>query len=53
MLGARIVRGTTLIILKAGYLGCSVTGAPVPVIPGNAGSGLQVLRRGFSPDPSL
>ena len=39
-------RGTTLIIRKSGHLGCSVTGAPVPVIPGDAGSGWQPLSQG-------
>ena len=45
-------RGTTLIHPQCGHLSCSVTGAPVPVIPGNAGNGLQVIRRGLSPLPS-
>jgi hypothetical protein len=35
-------RGTTLII-PTGYLSYSVTGVPVPVLPGNAISGLRTL----------
>ena len=45
-------RGTTLIPPQRGYLRRSVTGAPVPVIPGNAGNGLQVpFAEGFHRTP--
>ena len=37
-----------------GHLSCSVTGAPVPVIPGDADSGLQtILSRAFTTSLSL
>ena len=37
-----------------GYLSRSVTGAPVPVLPGNLGNGIQTIRQGaFTLLPSL
>ena len=45
-------RGTTPIHPHCGHLRYSVTGAPVPVIPGNAGNGLQDLSaEGFHRTP--
>ena len=45
-------RGTTLIRLQSRHLSCSVTGAPVPVIPGCLEVAGRFVHKGLAPFPS-
>lgn len=49
--GEAVTRGTTLIAGTCRHLSCSVTGAPVPVLPGRLEVAGRVPAQGLTPSP--